>query len=45
VKTVEVLRDHGTDPEARDDNGLTPSIGFAACSIARKRGPISDNDT
>jgi truncated hemoglobin YjbI/ankyrin repeat protein len=29
VKTIEVLLDHGADPEARDDNGLTPSDWLA----------------
>jgi hypothetical protein len=38
VKTIEVLLDHGADPEARDDNGLTPLdwLERAALSVDRQ---------
>jgi truncated hemoglobin YjbI/ankyrin repeat protein len=32
VKTIEVLLDHGADPEIRDDNGLTPLDWLARAS-------------
>jgi hypothetical protein len=32
VKTIEVLLDHGADPEAPDDNGLTPIDWLAGAS-------------
>ena len=51
LRTIEVLLDHGAEPDFRDDNGLTPldwlaravnrwiATRYAACSIARGRGP------
>jgi len=38
VKTIEVLRDHGADPTARDDNGFTPLdwLERAAPSVDRQ---------
>jgi ankyrin repeat protein len=38
VKTIEVLLDHGADPRARDDNGLTPLdwLERAAPSVDRQ---------
>jgi len=38
VKTIEVLLDHGADPTARDDNGLTPLdwLERAAPSVDRR---------
>jgi ankyrin repeat protein len=38
VKTIAVLLDHGADPTARDDNGLTPLdwLERAAPSVDRR---------
>jgi truncated hemoglobin YjbI/ankyrin repeat protein len=40
VKTIEVLLDHGADPEVRDDNGLTPLEWLARASKSVDRDAV-----
>ena len=40
VKTIEVLLDHGADPDLRDDNGLTPLDWLARASKSIDRSAV-----
>jgi ankyrin repeat protein len=40
VKTIEVLLDHGADPDFRDDNGLTPLDWLARASKSIDRDAV-----
>ena len=40
VKTIEVLLDHGADPDFRDDNGLTPLDWLARASKSVDRDAV-----
>jgi ankyrin repeat protein len=40
VRTIEVLLDHGADPDVRDDNGLTPLDWLARASKSIDRDAV-----